>query len=58
VSTIAGITVLPARLTRAAPAGAWIWPARPTCVKRPLLTTKAAPSIGAAAVPMIRRAPS
>ena len=45
VSTIAGITVLPARLTRVAPAGALTLDAGPTCVMRSPVTTTLAFSI-------------
>ena len=47
---IVGMTVLPARLTRVAPAGAFTSAARPTCVIRPPSTTIAAFSIGALSV--------
>ena len=55
---IAGITVLPARLTRVAPAGTFTLAAVPTCTKRPPVTTKEAFSIGARVSPTITRAPS
>ena len=55
---IAGITVLPARLTRIAPAGTFTSAARPTCTKRPPLTTMEAFSIGGRVSPTITRAPS
>ena len=54
----AGMTVLPARFTRVAPAGAVTCPARPTAVMRPLLTTMAALSTAGPPVPSTRRAPS
>src|SRR5262249_32046584 len=55
---IIGITVLPARLIRFAPAGAFTAPARLTCVKRFPLTMNVAFSIGARPSPMMTRAPS
>src|SRR5262245_45278690 len=57
-STIPGMTVLPVRLTRAAPAGAVTSPRRPTWVKRPPSTRNAESSIGALASPVMSRAPS
>ena len=42
-----GITVLPVRLTRVAPAGAFTSAARPTCAILPAFTTMVALSIGA-----------
>ena len=58
VSIIAGMTVLPARSTRAAPAGTCTSPALPTWVKRPLSTMNAAFSMGALSSPTMSRAPS
>src|SRR5262245_3889930 len=55
---IAGMTVLPARLTRVAPAGGRTLAALPTCVKRPPLTMNEAFSSGARPSPVTRRAPS
>src|SRR5262245_4936327 len=55
---IAGITVLPARLTRVAPAGARTSAALPTCAKRAPFTTNDALSTGARPSPTITRAPS
>src|SRR5262245_24998804 len=55
---IAGITVLPARSTRAAPAGALTSPCRPTEVMRPLSTTTALFSMTGLRSPGISRAPS
>src|SRR4030095_9937235 len=52
-----GMTVLPARLTRFAPAGAFTSAARPTCVILPALTTMVALSITRPS-PTITRAPS
>src|SRR4029453_11767251 len=53
-----GITVLPARFTRVAPAGTRTSLARPTAVKRLPVTTKVAFSIGARPSPTMTRAPS
>src|SRR5262245_4729765 len=53
-----GITVLPARFTRVAPAGTRTSPVRPTAVKRLPVTTKVAFSIGARPSPTMTRAPS
>ena len=58
VSMIAGITVLPARFTRVAPAGTRTSAALPTCTKRAPLTTNEAFSIGARPSPTMTRAPS
>src|SRR5713101_1402400 len=58
VSTIAGMTVLPVRSTRAAPAGTFTCPRLPTCVKRLFATMKAEFSMGAAPSPTMSRAPS
>src|SRR3954470_5970604 len=58
VSMIAGITVLPARLTCVAPAGARTSAALPTCTNRAPLTRNEAFSIGARASPTMTRAPS
>src|SRR5687767_15126409 len=55
---IAGITVLPVRSTRRAPAGALTAVRGPTCVILPPSTTNAAFSMGARPSPTIRRAPS
>ena len=57
MSMIAGITVLPARLTRRAPAGTGTSPPRPTCMMRVPSTTNAAFSI-AVPSPTISGAPS
>src|SRR5437867_3674807 len=57
-STFAGITVLPVRLTRCAPAGMGISPRRPTRVNRLPSATNAEFSIGARPSPVMRRAPS
>ena len=57
-STSAGITVLPVRSTRAAPAGACTSPLRPTRVNRAFSTRNAEFSIGAPPSPAISRAPS
>src|SRR5436309_2021422 len=57
-STIAGITVLPVRSTRRAPAGTASAPLRPTAVMRLPSTTKAESSIGVPPSPVISRAPS
>src|SRR5262245_61996090 len=53
-----GITVLPARFTRVAPAGTRTSPVRPTAVNRLPVTTKVAFSIGARPSPTMTRAPS
>src|ERR1700735_385788 len=53
-----GMTVLPVRSTRTAPAGALTAPRTPTAVIRPFSTTNAPFSMGALASPMISRAPS
>ena len=53
-----GITVLPARLTRVAPAGTVTLPLGPTCAMRPPVTTMVALSIGALPSPTMTRAPS
>ena len=55
---MAGITVLPARFTRVAPAGTRTSAARPICTKRAPLTTNDAFSIGVRALPMMILAPS
>src|SRR5436190_198833 len=55
---IVGMTVLPARFTRVAPAGTRTSAARPTAVKRLPVTTKVALSMGARPSPTMRRAPS
>jgi hypothetical protein len=55
---IAGITVLPVRVTRAAPGGAAIAPRRPAATIAPLETTKALSSIGTRPLPSTSRAPS
>src|SRR5262245_61090222 len=55
---MAGITVLPARLTRVAPAGTRTSAARPTSPKRAPLTTNEAFSIGGRESPRMIRAPS
>src|SRR5262245_715981 len=55
---IAGMTVLPARLTRVAPAGTRPLAAVPTCVKRVPLTTNDAFSRGARPSPVVTGAPS
>ena len=57
-STFAGITVLPARLTRVAPAGTCSWPCRPTAVNRLFWTMKTEFSMGALPSPVMSRAPS
>ena len=57
VSMMAGITVLPDRLTRVAPAGAFTAPAAPTWTKRVPSTTKVAFSIVLPS-PTMTRAPS
>src|SRR6185503_10506435 len=54
---IVGITVLPVRLTRFAPAGAFTSAARPTCAILPAFTTMVALSITRPS-PTITRAPS
>src|SRR5258705_9199082 len=53
-----GMTVLPARLTRVAPAGTRTSAARPTAVKRLPVTMNVAFSIGARPSPTMTRAPS
>ncbi len=53
-----GITVLPARLTRVAPAGTVTLPLGPTWAIRPPVTTMVALSIGALPSPTMTRAPS
>ena len=58
MSRIVGITVLPARLTRVAPAGTVTLPAGPTAAMRPAVTTIVAFSIGALPSPTITRAAS
>src|SRR5712691_3969423 len=58
VSRIPGITVLPARFTRVAPAGTRTSAARPTAVKRLPVTMNVAFSIGARPSPTMTRAPS
>src|SRR5438034_7152412 len=58
VSMIAGITVLPARFTRVAPAGTRTSAALPTCTKRAPFTTNDAFSIGVRPSPTMTRAPS
>src|ERR1700716_849614 len=55
---IIGITVLPARFTRVAPAGAWTSAARPACTILLPSTTSVPFSIGALSLPTISRAPS
>src|SRR5215813_6608045 len=55
---IAGMTVLPARLTRLAPAGTRTLAALPTCVKRAPLTMNEAFSSGARPSPVMMRAAS
>src|SRR3989442_673155 len=57
-STSAGITVLPVKSTRLAPAGGRISPLRPTRVNRLFWTRNAAFSIGGPPSPEMRRAPS
>src|SRR5215813_11890867 len=57
-STLAGMTVLPVRLTRRAPGGTAIWPRRPTREKRFPSTMNAEFSIEALPSPVIKRAPS
>src|SRR5262245_56913303 len=52
-----GITVLPVRATRVAPAGTLTLAAGPTAMMRPSRTTIVALSIGARSVPSITRAP-
>src|SRR5215510_8820144 len=54
----AGITVLPERSTRVAPAGGWRSPFFPTHVKVSPSTRNAELSIGALPSPTMRRAPS
>jgi hypothetical protein len=56
-STIVGMTVLPVRSTRAAPAGTCTSPRRPMAVKWLLSTTNTESSIGALPSPVMRRAP-
>src|SRR4029077_12430328 len=57
VSISIGITVLPARLTRAAPAGTLTSAARPAATMRAPSTRSTAFSIGAPPSPTMRRAP-
>src|ERR1700686_4107721 len=57
-SMMAGMTVLPARSTRTAPAGICKAPCRPTWVNWLFSTTKAEFSMGALPSPVMRRAPS
>jgi hypothetical protein len=58
VSTTAGMTVFPVKLTRVAPAGTVTCPRLPTWVMRLLLTTNAASSIGSRPSPRMSLAPS
>ena len=55
---MAGITVLPTRLIRVAPAGGRTEPARPTAVIRPSTTTSTPFSMAGLPVPLMMRAPS
>ena len=57
-STSVGMTVLPVRSTRVAPAGACTSPRRPTCVNWLCSTMNAEFSMGALPSPVISRAPS
>ena len=57
-SIIVGMTVLPVRSTRAAPAGTRTSPLRPTCVNRLFSTMNAEFSMGALPSLVMSRAPS